>query len=493
MIANQKSVCPILTFDQTHNWETLLEVVRPELDARGLDRLKRLLQDKCECVAIEHHYIDKDYRDTFSNFHSKRFNTPSSRCVRLHFFSKSVIEEQIIKGGEQLQSLYQGYSVIRPTKPNCLGRTLLSHELRLHPRAHMRTCEEKVYLLGTRLRVEGFPFISQDADATVCAESSLWMLLRYYSNRYQWYSEILPFQITSLATKHASGTRVFPSSGLYSWQLAEALRLQRFSPIIYSRKQFPHFDHLLYTYIESGLPLLLTLPRHAVAAYGHVSNYDMDSPNPCPRYVYSSHFNQGFVISDDNFFPYQMLYKGGPGIAKDSNFKWDDVEEFIVPLPEKVFLTAEQVQPAIETVLGNKDTGIPAHSPSLAGLINAKKPLVLRLFLTSARSFKNTLVERGMGDASVQSVYRNLPMPHFMWICEIAEYGEFAATRKVLGEVLWDATRNAREPDGWIALHFPEKLIYDAGSAFNGPQDLKTLELTGKNSYFPFESNLHTL
>lgn len=494
MITNEKSICPIITFDLKHYWGALLELVKPELDKRGLDRLKTILEKTCKCVAIEYHYIDKDYRDTFSHFHSKRFNTPSSRCVRLHFFSESITEQQIINGGEALQSIYQGYSVIRPTKPNCIGRTLLSHELRLHSRAHIRTCKEAIFLLGTRLEVEGFPFISQDADATVCAESSLWMVMRYYSNRYHWYGEILPFQITNLATKHATGSRIFPSSGLYSWQLAEALRLQKFSPVIYSRKQFPHFDHLLYTYIESGLPLLLTLPKHAVAAYGHVSDYDAQPPTPHTKYVYSSHFNRGFVISDDNCFPYQMLWgPNRPGTANDSPSNSDQIEEFIVPLPEKVFLTAEQVQPAIEAVLSSEEVGIPAMSSSLDARIKANKTIILRLFLTSARSFKSSLKDRGMGNANLESVYRNLPMPHFIWICEIADYEEYTTSRKILGEILWDATRNAKEPDGWMALHFPEKLIYDSGSAFNGRQELKTLDLGAGNSYFPFQSNLHTL
>jgi len=62
-----------------------------------------------------------------------------------------------------------------------------------------------------------------------------------------------------------------------------------------------------------------------------------------------------------------------------------------------------------------------------------------------------------------------------------------------LGEVIWDATRNAREPDGWIARHFPEELVVDIGAAFNRPQELKTFSLQGHNSYSLFKSNLHTL
>lgn len=489
MITNPNGIFPIVAFDAQDDWDSLLAIVKPELDPRGLTRLKKVMDGKCHCVVVERHYIDKDYRDTFSHFHSKRFNTPPSRCVRLHFFTKAVTEDEIVTSENACADAYLGYSVIRPTKPNCIGRTFLSHKLRLHPESHLSTCMEKVHLFGQLLSVEGFPFISQDADATVCAQSALWMLLRYYSNRYPTYPEILPFQITNLANHHAAGTRVYPSSGLYSWQLAEALRLQRFSPLVYSRKQFKdNFDHLLYTYVESGLPLLVTLPEHVIVAFGHHSDYERQRPAGVGDLAYTSHFNRAFVVCDDGCFPYQMLYDIGPGRTCDSKFSWPEIEEFIVPLPEKVFLAAEQVQTAIETVLHHPKTGFKTHSPLLSG-----KPLLLRLFLTSARSFKRRLHSRGMGNPIVQNIYRHLPMPHFIWVCEIADHDEYARDRKVLGEVIWDATRNAHEPDGWIALHFPEKLMVDVGSALNQPQRLKTFPVSTNNSYSLFQSNLHTL
>lgn len=488
MIANETSVFPIVTFDATDAWPTVLRLATPHLDSRGVTRLQHVLDGRCQSVVIERHYIDRDYRNTFSHFHSKRFSTPSARCIRLHFFSISVTEDAIAAEDKSVTDAYLGYSVIRPTKPNCIGRTLLKHTLRLHSDAHLSICEERVHLLGAALQIAGFPFISQDADATVCAESALWMLMRYYSNRYSVYSEILPFQITSLANHHAAGGRVYPSAGLYSWQLAEALRLQRFSPIVYSRDQFKsNFDHLLYTYIESGLPLLVTVPGHVIVAYGHASDYHAALPAPSPGFTYTSHFNRSFVVSDDNHFPYQMLSVNGRTAPTESLFPWSEIAEFIVPLPEKVFLTAEQAQTAIEAVLRNPTVGL-ATSGVLAG-----KDLVLRLFLTTARSYKRKLRARGMADPVVERVYRRLPMPHFVWICEIAEYAEYARDRKVFGEVIWDATRNAHEPDGWIAFHLPEMLAVDVGAAFNLPQNIQRFPLTSQNSYSLFNSNLHSL
>jgi hypothetical protein len=489
MISNPTGVFVIFTFDAQDGWDQLRDFLAPDLDQAGMNRLRPVLEEVCRCVVIEQHYIDKDYRDTFSHFHSKRFATPPARCLRLHFFSAPVTEARIVSGRSHIQKNYLGYSVIRPTKPYCIGRTLLSHTIRLEKKAHLSFCEEKILLMGTRLVVEGFPFISQDSDATVCAQSALWMVLRYYSNRYPWYSEMLPFQITNLATHHGTGYRVYPSAGLYSWQLAEALRMQRFSPVVYSRKHFhADFDHLLYTYVESCLPLLITLKEHVIVGYGHASDYERKWPYPKAGFASSSYFNEALVVSDDGDYPYQMLREGGRSQPQHSKYAWKDIEEFIVPLPEKVFLTADRVQKLIVTLLQGPEAGIGTHSPVLKG-----KKLMLRLFLTTSHSFKRNLHPRGMGAPVVARTYRHLPMPHFIWVCELADFDEYRREKKVLGEIIWDATRNAHETDGWIAAHYPEVLFYDAGSALNLPQDIRARPLRDGISYSLFSANLHSI
>jgi hypothetical protein len=456
------------------------------LDINGLRRLRNVLDGRCKCVIVEREFIDRDYRDTFSHFHSKRFVTPPSRCIRLHFFSEVVDEESIASGKEGPQKAYLGYSIVRPTKPNCVGRTLLAHTLRYDKTAHLSISEEFSHLFGRRLSVEGFPFISQDGDATVCAQSSLWMLLRYYSNRYRHYSEILPFQITNLANSHAFGHRVYPSGGLTTSQLAEALRIQRFAPIIYSRRQFADtFDHLLYTYLESSIPLLVTVPRHVVVAYGHTSKYDLRPPNPSPRFLYSSYFNESYVISDDNRHPYQRLSRSGPVAPIESRYLWSDIQEFIVPLPERVFLPAESAQILIEQFM--EDIVLP-ESATLQS-----KQLVYRLFLTSTRAFKRTLHARTMGHPHVELTYRYLAMPHFIWVCEIADFEEYARDKRILGEIIWDPTCNLYELDGWIALHFPEKMAVNHRLNGVAVRKARTFALNTHYSYPLFDSNLHTL
>src|SRR5258708_6291100 len=199
---------PIVTFDAKTDWASRYEIAKSHLERHGLAKLVAALNSSTKCVAVERHYIDKDYRDTFSNFHSKRFSTPNSRCLRLHFFDREVSRKNLKEN--TIEQSYLGYSVIRPTRPNCIGRTLLAPKSRGPASAFASLSNEHVSILGTELQISGFPFISQDADVTVCAQSSVWMLLRYFSNRYPLYPETYPFQVGNLTKDYSLG-RIFPS------------------------------------------------------------------------------------------------------------------------------------------------------------------------------------------------------------------------------------------------------------------------------------------
>src|SRR6266511_5648194 len=494
MIDGEDTILPIVTFDTNTTWDSLYDLATSHLERDGLVRLVAALSSSAKCVAVEREYIDKDYRDTFSNFHSKRFSTPSSRCLRLHFFNRKVTKAGLREACldtnklKDLNDYYLGYSVIRPTKPNCIGRTLLAPSSRGPVSAFASLCFERVSILGTELEISGFPFISQDSDVTVCAESALWMILRYFSNRYRLYPETYPFQVVNLTKDYSLG-RIIPSSGLYIWQMAEALRRIGRPPLIYSRKNFRDFDHLLYTYIESGIPVLAGLKEHVVVAFGHRSNFGA-KPSGVGT-ILTSAYNEALVVNDDNHVPYQLLHKtgavSGPG-AQSSKYRFSDILDFVAPLPERVFLPAESFQTVVTSILKkNSPFGFKALSPSLH-----KGRSVLRLFLTTGKSFKKHLGSRTMGNSLVEEAYRNLPLPHFLWVCEISKTDAYSH-HEVYGEILWDATRNAHEPNGWIALHYPEVLVVDMGSALNSEQNLFKIKLQKSRPYPLYKHNLQPI
>jgi hypothetical protein len=493
MIDGEMSVLPILTFDEKNTWENLLELSLPHLDSPGMQRLKVAVGDAAKSVAIERHYIDKDYRETFSTYHSKKFHTPDARCVRLHFFSRATDRATLFEPEYLDEDDYLGYSVIRPTRPNSIGRTMLRPEARSGTARMMGLCSEHVNILGREFSVSGFPFISQDADATVCAQATLWMLVRYFSNRYSVYPEVYPVQIGNLTRDYSVG-RLFPTAGLYVWQMAEALRRVNFSPVIYSREEFGNtFEHLVYTYVESGIPVLAAFERHVVVLFGHQSDFStirQESPSTESPFLFSSRFNRAFVGNDDNGIPYQMLRitptntQWDEMLGNDGFFSLNQVQQFVVPLHERVFLPAEGAEKLMTALLRNSRCGYERLSPRIASGIP-----ILRLFLTTGKAFKKQLRQRGrMGNSVVESVYRDLPLPHFIWVCEISHPHLYP--EKVLGEVIWDATRNPYESNGFLAIHYPEKLIVDWGSAFNGEPDMKEFKLDNSIEYGIYCHNL---
>jgi hypothetical protein len=489
MINGLKSPLPILRFDTKHGWDDLLWLGKPFLTPQGLLRLQKCLGACAKCVVIERHYIDKDYRDTFSNYHSKRFTTPLARCLRLHFFDKPITRKKL-RNSKLLQSGYCGYAIVRPTRPNCLGRTLLDPIKLRYSHGAVCLCNERLSIQGVPLSITGFPFISQDADVTVCAQSSLWMVIRYFSNRYQMYREIYPYQITQLTRDYSIG-RLVPSGGLTDWQMAEALRQVGLSPLIYERRSYPKdFEHIMYTYVESGIPILVSMKDHVVACFGHYSDYTKPvSPKLRKgKWLKSSFFNDGFIINDDNGIPYQRIATSNGGAGDTySSILFERIEAFTASLPPRVFLPAEQFETVASGLLESPRFGIKTCSSALG-----KKPIVTRTFLTTGRSFKRYLDQRGMGHDLVSDVYRNMPLPHFIWVRELSTLDLYRKHR-ILGEVIWDATRNVHEPSGWLALHYPERLFVDVGSAFNADQSVIKFDLDKSRDYPLMTHNLEPI
>ena len=235
--------------------------------------------------------------------------------------------------------------------------------------------------------------------------------------------------------------------------------------------------------------MLVGLREHVVVAFGHSSNFGATPPGAGT--ILTSAYNDALVVNDDNHVPYQLLHRTGAGSgagAQTSKYNFKDIIDFVAPLPEKVFLPAESFQTVVTAILErSSEFGHKALSPSLQ---NGR--LVLRLFLTTGKSFKKHLGTRKMGNSLVEEAYRNLPLPHFVWVCEISNTDAYSR-HEVYGEILWDATRNAHEPNGWIALHYPEVLVVDMGSALNSDQNLFQFKLKDSTPYPLYKNNLQPI
>jgi hypothetical protein len=184
------------------------------------------------------------------------------------------------------------------------------------------------------------------------------------------------------------------------------------------------------------------------------------------------------VINDDNGLPYAKI----TGNKTDNAFKYTlaDIDSFLVPLPEKVSLSAEQFEMLVQKLISDfKKMGIAI-------------PDFKRIFLTTGRSFKKKALERYKNIPEVRNFYAKIPLPHFIWVCELSEPELYSKHLQCVGEIIWDATSNVFDSQLGLVIHLPEILIFDQGAAINS--EANYCQLPVKNvQYSIYNNNLQEI
>lgn len=442
----------LIQLDSEDDWLGFYSSCEGYITPQAYRLIHDYLKDTAKTVVIEKGYVDADYRDTYFNFFSRKFAQYPSKTIRVNFFTSKISPRMMFKL-DQYQSIYIGFIVLRPNRVAPIGRTILDPAKLPFVTGHICTSEYPVHILGAELTAKGFPYMSQDTDVTVCAHAACWMIFRYFSQKYRRYSEKWPYEVSQL-TKDVSTGRLVPSKGLTAHQVTEMFSNFGFSPEIYIRSQQSNlFDQLLYMYVESGLPVVAALSghSHAITIIGHMSDYNRAVPNaPASSDTYLS----GFIANDDNFLPYQAIRKKDPKPSGGywSRFKVEEIDTFIVPLYEKIHLSAEHIVQLAEAILKGGTLGLNARSQLLK-----YEHAVTRTFLTSSKSFKKMRRNAAIPFA-ISNVYCEMAMPKFIWVCEISTLDLYKDC-KIAGEILFDATANPYDRMAFLSIHYPDFLL----------------------------------
>jgi hypothetical protein len=476
----------LIQFESDNDWLKFYNNCEGYITHQAFQLIQSYLKDVVKTVVIEKNYMDADYRDTYFNFFASKFAQYPSKTIRVNFFNSKISPRMLFKL-EQYQKDYIGFIILRPNRVAPIGRTILDPSKLPFVSGHICTAEYPVHILGAELIAKGFPYMSQDTDVTVCAHAACWMIFRYFSQRYSRYAEKWPYEVTQL-TKDVSTGRLVPSKGLTAYQVTEMFSNFGFSPEIYIRSQQPDlFNHLLYMYVESGLPVVAALSKysHAITIIGHISDYNIPVKiTPASSDIFLS----GFIANDDNFLPYHAIRKDDPIPANGywSRFSIDEIDTFIVPLYEKIHVSAEHIVKLSEAILTNNILGLNVRSNLLK-----YEDIITRTFLTSSKSFKK-MRRKDAIPFGISDVYCELPMPKFIWICEIS-IPDMYKERKVVGEILFDATANPYDRMAFLAIHYPDFfLLNDRNVLTDDPQryrfgQLNTVEI---NPYSCYINNL---
>jgi hypothetical protein len=397
-------------------------------------------------VCIEHPYVDKAYIDSYYKYFASKRDVFSRDTVRLSFFKTKIEEGDFRDFNKQIeiQDKYLGFIVIRPTFPNIIGRTVLN-PVALN-RIDLLTC--KVHypttVNGVKLSINGFPHSSQDTETISCAETTVWGLLEYFGTKYPEYRPMLPTQINEMLGKFST-ERLMPSNGLTAGQIAYALKEFGFGVKIYSRRAYGlEFEKIVRVYVESGIPIVGIVQNvqgigHALNIIGrqeitHATIESLPIAVTIGANVNVYEFEQldiNYCFVDDNYPPYQSTKLNTPA-SYYTNPQWAgcQITSIIVPLYPKIYLEAGEAKKIAFTVIEQLN-------------LIANKDILIKTFLASSRSFKNSISLNPSLDIDAKELLLATVMPKFVWVMEISDKN-LIVNNQVSGMVIMDATEPKR-------------------------------------------------
>lgn len=455
-------------------------------------------------IVYEDEYVDKIYRDTFYTYFSGKHAHYDRNCKKLSLFRGYINSEVFYSFDDKteafLQQRFVGICVLKPLIVGKVGRTLLDPTKLNFPTAYVRTTLFKFTVLGHNLSIQSFPYSSQDSETMTCAETTIWNILEYFGNRYPEYKTVLPSHMIR-ELERISQERILPSRGLDYYTVSELLKTFGFAPRLYASKAYSesNFKSIFHYYVESGIPLAVGVSgkyddhivRHSVVCIGHGNHQNDLTGVPSKiigkyKYVDTADFYNDYVIMDDNQCPFMV--QPFDGLTKYSN---PEVAVFVVPLYKRVFLEANDASAIIATVLEHSDIGFSALVPQIQETVNDENPLVLRLFLTSSRNFKN-FRSKHEDSSTAKYFYNSIQMPRFVWVAELSTYSSYLE-RKVYGEIILDATSSRMSHlDSLLMVRYLDHLGYrNPGEGFRQISNRIRHKALGFNyPYVLYENNL---
>jgi len=411
--------------------DSICEDIRPHFDN---------LKDTIWLLA-ENNYVDKVYRNSYYHYFSSKLGEYRKDCVKISLFEGEVFIADF--GSEEkhaeLQKKYRGFITLRPTVPQIIGRSIVSPMALKNNNFCCCTTKFHTTSNGQKFTVKAFPHSSQDSETITCAETTLWAIMEYFSNKYSDYKPVLPSKIIETLSS-LSVERQVPSKGLNIRQMSFALREFGFGTRIYSKNDYAsEFDALLGCYIESGLPLIIAMNNseigHALLCIGHekISNDQIDAINEqslergIKLYDYAT-AERDYIFIDDNRHVYQKAKLKTPAVHYPPMWHNCEINFFIVPLYTKIYLEAFEAKNFVRNFL------LTGHFPVMDG-----SEILLRFFLTSSRSYKDQIARNSTIPDELKIEVVEARMSKFIWVAELSTKA-LVKQKKANGLVILDAT-----------------------------------------------------
>ncbi|WP_237421207.1 hypothetical protein [Flavobacterium sp. Sd200] len=440
---------------------------------------------------IEYPYVDKVYRDSYYSYYSSKHADYQRDSIRVSLFEPTVTGNEFLDPAQHgtLNKKYLGYFTIRPTLNSLFGRSLINPKAMLESDFKACLCKGESFVFGAKLQTEGFPHSAQDEETILCAETTIWGLMEYFSSRYPDYKPVLPSQIHS-ALKNLIFQRQLPSMGLSMDQISFALKEFGFGTRIYNQNPYSSgIYNLIDCYIESGIPVLIGLESdtigHVIIGIGKEYDHTFDI-NTVKKTTFHSHgrdkeflehtnFPKRYVVQDDNLAPYRVIDIDNPGEHYPGSQGFDDmkVDSVIVPLYPKIYLEAELARKLFLELIKDEDVGF-----------DFEDGFIFRYFLASSRSFKRHVSAIKEINTGLKFIIVSSKMPKFIWCGEI--YSSESSAKEgdePIGLIILDATEaNKAGIDALLFAGYPDRCIRRDENNF--------VDLQGALEKYTYYSNL---
>lgn len=450
---------------------------------------------------IETNYIDKVYRDSYYLYYSSKAKAYKKDSIRISFFED---ETNILAKGkvdynniDNLQKSYRGFLIIRPTLPQIIGRNAISPQL--YKESKFVICDVNIPTTvdGMKVSVRAFPSSSQDKETITCAETTIWSLMEYFGNKYAEYSPTSPSEIIKIL-KNALVERQLPSNGLSADHLAYVLKDFCFGPKLYHKDCFSDLHNILSCYVESGIPIIVTLSneqnidnkldpniiRHAVLCIGRetlteelidkgfLEKTDSLKTKNGPIHILDfDNIVKQYVFIDDNCPPYALDFLETPTKRyEDALWKECKIVQIIAPLYNKIYLDAFLVKRYVDELLCEY---------FFKHLITCT--ISKRVYLCSTRNYRNYVAKSNMSEEMKLSI-SDLYLPKFIWVVEISDKTNIKAG-KATSLIMLDATGiQTSDYEPLIAI-YTNNTIYAIDSSTNEVTQDRII-INGFDSYY---------
>lgn len=400
-----------------------LKVVKDDL----IKLTKGMIHDLTVC--IEYPYVDETYRDTYYSFYARKHTGYNRYCFRLSFFQAEINDGNFYNS--ELDTVYRGYCVLRPTPRRVIGYTFFSPQIYNENNFSICLCERSSFIKGRRVATRAFPFSGQDGEMNTCAETCVTMMFDYFSRRYNKYGRILPSQIASQLSESVLD-RQQPSVGIDVDTIASIMNVFNLKTRQYTRKvsggnsddghyEESVFKRLLHIYIESGFPLYVATENHAMLAIGRQNKLFYYSPQ--------------IITMNDSRKPYWKLQNE------------DDIVSFVVPMPENILLNVDVLDPVKDLIKLSADYHTADIDVNDVDYYN-------RVYLTTSRSYKSYIV-KSLLNSENKDLIISIAMPRFVWVCESIKKSDMKKSIqsiRVSNIAIFDSTDYPSEYNQWLSL-----------------------------------------